>query len=228
LNILFIWFGLVEPLYKWRDICISQALELYPDAHFQCITTLKDFYGMEIIDARTVISMMEKQGYYSDIKCFQAMSDEMRFWWLMNNKNTLYMDTDTWCIKPMLPTLAAGKAGIEALWSGGESEPFSHILKIRKKGDIFIELEPQVKAQDLTEYFEHKPLWAKQIRQNLYPKKGARAPVLPENLSDHLAVIDHQSKEISRKYNELWNAAKGVIAESEAKDNIIRGFKTPK
>lgn len=180
MNILFIWYGLIEPLYEWRNLCINRALKIYPDAHFQCITTYVDFYGMEVIDARCVLSEMRDGGYYADEKSMVnnilSLSDEMRFWWLERHQNTLYLDTDTYCTKPMTATPRAGKAGIEALWSGSESKPFSDILSIRTKGDIFVRLAGKVDAIDLTEYFKHKPLWAKDIRN---PRKR-KNKIIPE------------------------------------------------
>ena len=166
MNIIFIWYGLIEPVSRWREMCLKRAVEVYPNANFSCITTLKYFYGMNIIDARKVISEMEAGGYYHDIHNFMAMSDEMRFWWLERNEYTLYMDTDTYCKTPMLPGFRAGKAGIEAIWSGRETKPFADILDMRKMGSLFVHLSGSLEAEDMREHFEHKPRWSKQYRQN--------------------------------------------------------------
>jgi len=60
LKILFIWYGLREPLYTFRHECIKRAMELYPEAEFQCITHLEKFYGMEIISPNKIQSQMLK------------------------------------------------------------------------------------------------------------------------------------------------------------------------
>ena len=161
MNILFIWIGMVEPLYDWRHRCIFRAKEMYPDAKFQCVTTLKEFYGMEIVDAREVAEKMEEQGYYGDITQFIPFSDALRFWWLSKQKNTLYLDTDTWCKTPLNPHPNAGKAGIEALWNGENTSVFKDFLDKRRSGEIFVGYRNELDIDDLTEYFEHKPKWAK-------------------------------------------------------------------
>lgn len=166
MDILFIWYGKLEPIYGWRDTCIRRALELYPEANFKCITTLKEFYGMELIDANALCEEMEAEGYYSDMENFMVLSDEMRFWWLARNKNTLYMDTDTFCIKPFEPCPLPRKSGIEALWNGEDLEPFAEILTKRIKGNFFVHIEPELEIESMNDFFEHKPRWAKDFRKN--------------------------------------------------------------
>lgn len=168
MNIIYLWFGLAGPLNVWQKMCIDRAKEIYPEANFQCITTLKEFHGMEIISAEKVLSDMHKLGLYGDLTSHMSTSDEMRFYWLMNNENTLYLDSDTYCTKKYDFTEKASKMKIEALWSGKEPKPFKDILETRIKGQLFIKLHNKVNAEDMTGYFEHKPLWAKEYRQKNY------------------------------------------------------------
>ena len=165
MNILFIWIGMVEPLYDWRSRCIFRAKEMYPDAKFYCVTTLKDFYGMEILDAVDIAEKMKVQGYYGDITQFIPFSDALRFWWLSKQSNTLYMDTDTWCIKPFEPQEEPGKVGIEAIWNGNDKTTFKDFLDRRKNGEIFVGYRDELDIDDLSEYFEHKPEWSKKYRK---------------------------------------------------------------
>jgi len=173
MDILFIWFGKVEPLYAWRDACIRRAFELYPEANFKCITTLKDFYGMEIIDAEEVAAKMKSEGYYSDIDNFIALSDEMRFWWLARNKNTLYLDTDIYCVDKFNTDNTPKKSCIEALWNGDNYLPFIKILETRAKGELFIDIEEKLDIEDMSECFEHKAKWGKKLRET----KGRLMPL---------------------------------------------------
>jgi len=158
MQVLFIWFGLLGPLYEWRDSCIKRAMEIYPDAKFKCITTYREFYGMEVIDAYALAEEMNKLGYYADMDRdkYLATSDEMRFWWMLHYPNCLYLDTDTWCEKPILRNKQPGKMSIEALWSGEDKQPFQDILDIRVKGQLFVSHRNDLKAEDLSEYFTHK------------------------------------------------------------------------
>ena len=60
MNVLFVWDGFQAPLYEMRTRCVRRAKELYPDAKFTCITTLKEFFQCdELIDTRE---------YYEKIK----------------------------------------------------------------------------------------------------------------------------------------------------------------
>lgn len=173
MEIVFIWFGLYEPLSDYRIACIKRAKEVYPDAKFKCITNFTKFYDMEVVDATALAKEMTKLGYYgnTDKEKYMYLSDEMRFWWLTHYPNTLYLDTDTWCEKPMPITPRAGKVRIEALWSGEQCERFMDILVQREKGKLFIGYHRKVDAEDLSEYFTHKktileaiePLMEKQL-----------------------------------------------------------------
>lgn len=171
MNILFIWYGLVEPLYEWRHKCIARALEVYPDANVTVITCLKDFYGCDVVDAREVIEEMAIEGYEVNINNFVLTSDVMRFWWLSKHPNTLYMDTDTWCIKPMPITKEPGKVAIEALWNGEDTKTFGDFLDARDLTKHFVTQERKLQINLLDEYFVHKPFWAKEIRKH-FPQKN--------------------------------------------------------
>lgn len=157
MKILYIWYGIHEPLYHYRDKCIRRALELYPDAHFQVITNLDTFYGMEVISNNDVRAQMEEQGYYTHKRDYLRTSDEMRFWWLSQHKNTLYLDTDTWCKEPMPVSPEPGKLAIEALWTGEDTSQFANMLATRERHSLYITLEKKLELRDLSKYFEHTP-----------------------------------------------------------------------
>lgn len=165
-NILFIWYGLREPLYTLRDRCIIQALKIYPKANFKVITAMKAFYDMEIINVYDIIEEMKKEDLYTDINHYMALSDEMRFWWLKNNPETLYLDTDTWCKEQMPYMEKCGHMNIEALWNGNNehTKPFDDIMNKRKKGELYNTYIPELYQSEsvpLDKYFSHKDVWVK-------------------------------------------------------------------
>lgn len=162
MEVLFIWFGLREPLYDWRISCIKRAKAVYPDAKFKCITTWKEFYGMEVVPAYPLAEELNRHGFYADMHPdkYRQTSDEMRFWWLTHYPNTLYLDTDTWCESPIERSRKPGKMSIEALWSGEDAQPFKEILEIREKGEFFVRYNKDLRAEDLSEYFTHRKMAA--------------------------------------------------------------------
>jgi len=169
-NVLFIWYGLREPLYTLRDKCIINAIQKYPEAKFRVITSLKAFYDMEIVNVYDVIDEMKKEDLYTDINHYMALSDEMRFWWLKNNPETLYLDTDTWCEETMPYMKECGHMNIEALWNGNNehTKPFDKITSKRIKGELFNTYIPELYESDsivLDKYFSHKAKWTKQYQQ---------------------------------------------------------------
>jgi len=229
MDILFIWFGKSDPLYEWRDACIRRAFEMYPEANFKCITTLKDFYGMELIDANELCTKMESEGYYSDIDNFMALSDEMRFYWLARNKNTLYLDTDTYCSERFELSALPRKAGIEALWSGDDCGPFEIILKIRDKGQFFINLESTLNIAEMNHAFEHKPQWSRELREtkgDLMPSHKVRDHA--KNRLDKLKKaydIYQQLKDATAKALDAVLTTASVLDFQPEEVNCILGYK---
>jgi len=228
-NVLFIWFGKLEPIYGWRDTCIRRAKELYPEANFKCITNLKEFYGMELINADELCSQMELEGYYSDTDNFMALSDEMRFYWLANHKNTLYMDTDTYCVERLELGALPRKMGIEALWSGDDLKPFEDMLKLRTKGQFFIDLESDLKLDEMKGYFEHKPLWSKEFRKKdiaFLPTRDLREPSI--NRIEKLKKYHDRYRELKEAAAKCLDAvliAADVLDFQPAEVNCILGYK---
>lgn len=99
MKILYVWDGRRE-LPPQRNACVSAALSLYPDAEFACITMSSSFYSaaIKVIPWDMVKAQLSaflgvpKDAYaWHDPMCF---SDWARFWFLANNPDTLYLDTD--------------------------------------------------------------------------------------------------------------------------------------
>jgi len=84
----------------------------------------------------------------------------MRFQWLFENPDTLYLDTDTWCVKPMAFSDNCGHMNIEALWNGKDSKIFKDIYnQADHKRHLYI-LKRKLDNSDslkLYDYFEHSP-----------------------------------------------------------------------
>lgn len=155
MNILFIWIGRKSPLYEWRTMCIRRALEIYPNANFQVITMLKSFFNMAIIDPYDVGIDLDETMVYSDY---------VRLDWLSRHPNTLYLDTDTFCMKPMPLTRGMGSAGFEAIWSGHDQDKIREVFYSRGEKKLLYPLAQKFKGHNLADYFEHKPLWSKKYR----------------------------------------------------------------
>ena len=163
-TVLFIWIGNNTPLYEWRTKCIRRAMEVYPDFNFKVITGLKSFFGFETIKLEPIFEAIKEynvrpisDGHHMNF------SDYARYYWLSNHPNTLYLDTDTWCIKrmPIIPGL--GNMEYEAIWNGEDLESIKRVLGQHNNKEILLHtsrLLSQI-GTNLSEYFEHKPLWSK-------------------------------------------------------------------
>jgi len=104
MKILYIWDGLREPLPKDREECISATRAIYPNAKYACITKLNFFLeGFEVISWDDVLHQMVKDFNLSEVprswNRFMEFSDWARFWYLANNPNTMYSDTDCQMLK---------------------------------------------------------------------------------------------------------------------------------
>lgn len=96
MRILYVWDKPEIP--DTRKACVTGTLSLYPDAEAFCITKAPKFMGMKVIPWMEVLGKMkaffgfQKTPYaWNNPMCF---SDWARFWFLANNDNTLYLDTD--------------------------------------------------------------------------------------------------------------------------------------
>jgi hypothetical protein len=166
MNILFIWNATISPLYEWRNKCIRRALEVYPDAKFKVITQLTEFFGIEIVSLHEVVRHMEEYNIRLDNTVMFA--NYARLYWLARHANTLYIDTDTFCIKPIKQSPTIQYANDWAIWNGQELESIQDVLDQHGGKEILLptpELLP-AKGKSMIEYFDHKPAWRKLI----YPK----------------------------------------------------------
>lgn len=116
LNILFIWVGNEIPAFNLG--CIMRAREIYPNAHFKIITDqIIPFEWMEIIEAKI-----------NNFKSPQLYSDYMRIVHLAEYPNTLYLDTDAYCLRP-IELNCLGNAGIWAIYNHNNLELMRDILR---------------------------------------------------------------------------------------------------
>lgn len=176
MNILFIWLGLRGPLYEWRIRCIRRAIEVYPLAHFQVITTLPEFFGFEIIDAGIYLQTLKVYGIY-DLSDHLQYSDYARLRWLSDNPNTLYMDTDTWAIKHIPITDKMGFAKFEAIWNGGDLEEILRVLAMAQGERLLYHLANKFDGHNLKEYCEHRPRWARKYIKSNIPEFDPRLDI---------------------------------------------------
>ena len=99
MNVLYIWEG-CRPLPEERKQNIRLALDRYPQAKFFCITREKEFFDprFNIVSwDETLRNIEDFFGVRDDISKFDNyinFSDWARFYFLVNNPDTLYMDTD--------------------------------------------------------------------------------------------------------------------------------------
>jgi hypothetical protein len=158
MDILFIWTGSKIPLYEWRTRCIRRAVEIYPEANFKVITTLKGFFNMEIIDAVELNKEMAE--YKLDVHSGVMFSDYARYYWLSKNPNTLYIDTDVWCVKPMPEIEGSGNCNYWMIWNGNNTEIMKELLDTHDyRGSLVHTVVPLSQAGvQMGEYFEHKPV----------------------------------------------------------------------
>jgi hypothetical protein len=158
MNILLIWIGEQEPLDEWRNKCVSQVKMMYPRAKFNVITKLKEFYGMNCIHPETFPVGVSTDDYIS-------YSDYARLKWLSENEDTLYIDTDTWCVEPYKFTDKMGSAFFEAIWSGKETQKIKAVYD-KAEGRTLMKLGQDLdkSGENLHKYFDHRPKWARVYR----------------------------------------------------------------
>lgn len=169
MTILFIWLGITGEFDLWRKMCIFRAKKLYPEAKVKIISSSKKLFDFDIIDAHEIKEKLKENNWFCKFEDYILFSDYARFYWLMNYKNTLYLDTDTWCKRRYEYTNKVGNLGIEAIWNGNSTNFIKNVFNQRvnnrdpliRLNKIFIEFG----SICLSEYFEHKPLWAKQYRK---------------------------------------------------------------
>lgn len=160
MTILLIWIGDNEPLNEFRNKCITQIMAMYPGAQFKVITKHKKFFGMDLIHPDNFDIGIDYEDYLS-------YSDYARLKWLSENPNTLYIDTDTWPIKPYLFGDKIGSAGFEAIWSGNQGHLIEKIYN-EAEGRLLSNHGAKLDAlgESLHQYFEHKPRWSRPYMNN--------------------------------------------------------------
>lgn len=156
-------------------MCIERCREIYPEAKYKLITTLKDFPidGFEFINAYEYEREMFNQGYPVAIKEYMIYSDFARFDYLRKHENHLYLDIDMWCASKAPLAEKAASAGIEAIWSGRQTDVVNRAFMERGSRRLLIGLTAPLHkagALDISKYFEHKPKWSKPYRLEVYAK----------------------------------------------------------
>ena len=166
MNVLFIWNSTISPLYEWRCKCIRRALEVYSDAKFKVITQLTEFFGIEIVPLYEVARHMQK--YNIQLSRPVMFADYARLFWLARNPDTLYIDTDAFCIKPIPQSPTIRYADYWAIWNGNDLKGIQEILDQHGGKEMLLHTPRLLaaKGKSMIEYFEHKPYWRKLI----YPK----------------------------------------------------------
>ena len=162
MNILFIWTGVTKPLYEWRMKCIRRALTIYPTAHFQVITTMKEFFNMQVIEANDISNNLNDEFSIGitlhDPICF---SDYARYYWLARNPQTLYIDTDVFCVSPIPEIQDIGHDDYWAIWNGNNLKGIQDILAQHDEKRYLFHT-PKLLAtvgRNFSQYFIHKPIW---------------------------------------------------------------------
>ena len=159
MDILFIWVTVGSPLYEWRLKCIRRAVEVYPDANFKVITNLKEFFGFKIIDAYEILENLKV--FNVDFNDPIWFSDYARYYWLCRYPNTLYLDTDTFCLSPIPELKGIGHADYWAIYNGDDLAGISEVLNNHNNKRALLHT-PALLAErgtNLSQYFDHKPFW---------------------------------------------------------------------
>jgi len=171
-DILYFWRFGEDKLDPWRKHCIERALKIYEGCNFKCITTEKEFYGMETISPDYWVDK-----YDISLESFIPLSDRIRFDYLSEHPNTLYMDTDVWCNKKIQGNKGIEFMSIEAIWNGNDLEGIKRIFSKRNNPKGFLlhlKTEMAKEGTELHGYFEHKPKWRKKIFPGLYGQSACK------------------------------------------------------
>jgi hypothetical protein len=145
MNLLFVWDGKRE-IPQDRKACVQSALSLYPDAKAFCITKQSEFMGMTVVPWENAKGQMAaflripKDTYaWNDPMTF---ADWARFWFLAQNPNTLYLDTD--CrMKARYDFETHGRdthAGIFLLYANAANEGLSILRMLRERAEQRVNL----------------------------------------------------------------------------------------
>lgn len=104
MKILWIWFG-ENALPIERKNAIAETMLVYPDAEYVCITKQKAFLDPKIkcIDPQVVIDQMKVYFELKETpevwKEYLIFSEWARYFYIANNPDTLYLDTDCRMLK---------------------------------------------------------------------------------------------------------------------------------
>ena len=166
MKILYIWDGTREELSNERDNGILSTLKAYPKNEVLVITRNKDFKCSPELKERAIYLDMDlllketqckHKNHYSE-------SDHLRWWYLSNYEDILYLDTDTRFIKPMPDNLDFGISRFDEcmIYNGKNTDKCKEFYtkygykknmyksSVKEFGHEFPDF-----ATDLTPYFEH-------------------------------------------------------------------------
>ena len=173
-QILWIWFG-ENSVPIERQNAIAETMLVYPDAEYVCITKQKSFLDPKIkcIDPQVITDQMVTYFELKETpevwKEYLIFSDWVRYFYIANNPDTLYLDTDCRALKTFdfskVEKVLNPKFDIFLLYSpaNGIGKEILPILKEQSK-----------KCISLTVFLARtiKPLWAGEMPEGYFKHKG--------------------------------------------------------
>ena len=90
-TILFIWVNAGYELCNYRKKCMVHARALHPEAKVKCISNLN--FNEQLIEKIDLNDYMKSKNFDFP-RYYQAKTDHLKFMYLCDNPNTLYLDTD--------------------------------------------------------------------------------------------------------------------------------------
>lgn len=171
MNILLCWFQRYK-LSSYRRRCIDRVRELYPEANFFIFTDdIHSFPGWILLDVEAYKKHL-KEDYLILEEWLQNLyffTDCLRFYFLSGTPNTLYIDTDTYCVEK-IPKLKSKKVGavqhtISTLYNNNNLEYFTKIFEEHVNDYYTKTLNRLIKyfdfgksVVDISDYFIHQSI----------------------------------------------------------------------
>lgn len=167
MKILFTW-KTHKRIDKARLACIKRAREIYPDAKFVFITDDRSFVeeGDEVLPVRRVTKILvnDFKVMPARLRSYLGFTDYAKFWYLSQNENTMYLDTDVYCLKK-LPKIKKGVGAgipeaISVLYNHDNPDLFKALFFRRNNTSNLVGLGDHMDYdndfKDVSKYFEHK------------------------------------------------------------------------
>ena len=98
-----------------------------------------------------------------DIEHYMNFSDYARFHYLSEHEDTLYLDTDIYCVKRTELSEKCECKDIQAIWSGKDCDTIRNIFSFHDNQAILLGLKNKFKHNiKFEDCFQHKPKWLRQ------------------------------------------------------------------